>query len=318
MLAWAGLACVATFLALCWFSSSRLICPARRALQDYHREILESADAHGMRIERFSTGNAPCLMCEPVRAPGVAAKGRKIRDQLLAAGVQLAPWGEMHATLVLLHGHTGRKEDHLPVAERFCAAGFRCLLVDLPGHGDHPDAFASFGVHEAMLPQAVLREASVRFAFAETPCGLFGISQGGAIALQSAAMPEGKWFAVAGLSSFANLDDVVAAQARRLFGPLHSAAHSLVTGLVRLRAGYEPADVRPLDAISRLRIPVLVGHGDQDRFVTPDHAKRLYEAVNPSVKKQFLDVPGAGHHNILVTDAPVYATVARFFLQSLP
>src|SRR5207302_9521229 len=124
-------------------------------------------------------------------------KGNKLRSQLQAQGLSVPDWGEVKATLILLHGHSGRKEDHLPVAERLCAVGFRCILIDLPGHGDHPAPFATFGFREAALPGEVLREAARRFAFKPEPAGLFGISQGGAIALQSAARPDEEWFAVA-------------------------------------------------------------------------------------------------------------------------
>lgn len=307
----------ALFLALCWLSSSRLICPPRRALQDYHLEILAASARHAMRVEPFRAGGVPCLMCEPLSDQEEAAKGRKIREQLAAMGASLAPWGVVRATLVLLHGHTGRKEDHLPVAERLCAAGFRCLLVDLPGHGDHPAPFASFGVAEAALPQIVLQEAARLFEFQPAPCGLFGISQGGAIALQAAARPGNPWFAVAELSSFSSLDEVIGSHAKRLFGPAHPLARSVVRSLVRIRAGYDPVAVRPADSVASIACPVLIGHGDEDRFVTPDHAGRLYQAVTSGVRKQFLNVPGAGHHNILITDAPVYATIASFFLGAL-
>lgn len=308
---------VVAFGALTWLASSRLICPRRQVIQDYHREILDKPTDHGMRIEAFTVGEAPCLMCEPVAQPGAAIKGNKLRAQLQAAGVNLAPWGTIKATLVLLHGHNGCKEDHLPVAERFCAAGFRCLLVDLPGHGQHPSPFACFGIHESTLPREVLHAAARQFQFTPGPVGLFGISQGGAIVLQAAARGDESWFAVAELSSFASLDRVIGHQAREYFGFLAPVAKGVVAGLVHHRAGYVPAQVRPVEAASRLSIPVLIGHGDADAFVTPEQARELFQAV-PSTRKQFLNIPGAGHGNVLVTEAPVYATVSRFFLDALP
>jgi alpha-beta hydrolase superfamily lysophospholipase len=308
---------ITTFGVVTWLASSRLICPPRRTLQDYHHEILASPHERGLRIEAFTVGKAPCLLCEPVAQPGPAVKGNKLRTELKAAGVNLLPWGHIKATLVLLHGHTGCKEDHLPVAERFCAAGFRCLLVDLPGHGQHPEPFASFGVREASLPQEVLETAARQFQFQPAPAALFGISQGGAIVLQAAARDHAPWFAVAELSSFASLDQVVAQQSRGLFGLLAPLATSAVTRLVEQRAGYTPAQVRPLDAAARLSLPVLIGHGEADTFVTPDQARELYVAA-PSTKKQFLSIPSAGHSTVLITPAPVYATVSRFLLDALP
>jgi len=307
---------VIAFGALTWMASSRLICPPRRFLQDYHQDILVNAREHGMRVESFAVNGTPCLLCEPLVQPGSAVKGNKLRAELQAQGLPLAPWGEIKATLVLLHGHKGCKEDHLPVAERFCAVGFRCLLVDLPGHGQNPEPFASFGKRESSLPGEVLRAAAMQFKFDPSPAALFGISQGGAIVLQAAARPDEHWFAVAELSSFAALDQVIAQQAQTLFGPLSSMANVVVTTLVQQRAGYTPSEIRPVDAASKLTMPVLIGHGDADRFVTPDQALVLYAAV-PSTRKQFLNIPGSGHSNVLVTNAPVYATVSRFLLEAL-
>ena len=313
-----GTVIVVAFGMLTWLASSRLLCPARRPVQDYHREILGHAGEHGMRIEPFMAFSTPCLLCEPIANPGTALKGNKLRSEQQSVGLTLAPWGEIRATLVLLHGHGGCKEDHLPVAERFCAAGFRCLLPDLPGHGQHPARFASFGETETALPNEVLREAALKFHFQPAPAALFGISQGGAIALQAAAHPEGNWVAVAELSSFASLDRMVRSQAEQWFGPLASIANGTVAFLVRARAGYTPAKIRPIDAIAKLTIPVLVGHGDADQFVAPEQALLLYAAAAANPRRApFFNVPGAGHSNILITNAPVYASLSRFFLKAL-
>lgn len=310
------------FSTMCWLAASRLICPKRRTIQDYHREILDHAAAHGLQIRTFtlagddSVKDTPCLLCEPITAPGIATKGNTLRAQLTADGLSLRPWGEVIGTLVLLHGHNGCKEDHLPVAERLCAAGFRCILIDLPGHGANPRQFASFGFREAHLPSVALDQAAQQFHFVPQPVGLFGISQGGAIVLQAAAADPQRWKAVAELSSFAELDAVIANQAHSWFGPLQMPARAIVSRLVQWRAGYEPVSIRPIDTITKLNsMPVLIGHGDADTFVTPDHANRLFEAAS-SPAKQFLSITAADHHNVLITAQPVYATLAKFFLSA--
>ena len=312
----------AAFLTLTWMASSRLISPSRAAVHDHQREILDHPADHGLVIQAFTvrTGDdhdTPCLMCEPSKKPGTALKGNKVRQELLAQGVAVPLWGDIQATLVLLHGHSGRKENFLAVSERFCAAGFRCLMMDLPGHGDHPARFATFGVTEAKLPHEVLMAAAKRFSFPSKPAGLFGISQGGAIALQTAARGDETWFAIGELSGFASLDEVVDAQAQHWFGPLQGPAHDVVNWLVAQRAGFRPEQVRPLDAAALLKDqPVLIGHGDRDSFITCEQARRLFAAV-PSRRKEFLNIPDANHHDVLVTTAPVYATVSAFFLKAL-
>lgn len=121
-----------------------------------------------------------------------------------------------------MHGHFGRKENHLPVSERFCAIGFRCLLFDVPDHGEHPSPTTTFALNEAMLPRAVLESAAQRFGFDPRPAGLFvALSLGGAIALIAAVQERDADIhsVVAELSSFAILSQVIEHEARR-FGPL--------------------------------------------------------------------------------------------------
>ncbi len=305
-----------------WLGSSRLVCPQRRALQDYHREILAAPANYGLKIEAFTgTGQTPCLLVTPAAQPGEAKKSHILRDELEKRGLRLPPWGEINGTIVLLHGHAGRKEDHLPVCERFCAAGFRCLILDLPGQGDHPAPFGTFGVKEAPLVERIFDEASKRFAFMPAPAFLFGLSQGGAIALQTAARNPAKWQAVASLATFASLDRPVANTARNMTpacvrGASPVFALSVACG-TRLRAGFWPEDVRPVDAAAKLHMPVFIGHGELDTFIDIGQAREIFAAI-PASRKQFRVVPGADHHHVLSMGShALYADLCQFFLESL-
>lgn len=57
-----------------------------------------------------------------------------------AAGVAAPPLPGAHSrpadTIVFVHGFTQTGRSWLPIAEFFVRAGHRCVLVDLPGHGD--------------------------------------------------------------------------------------------------------------------------------------------------------------------------------------
>jgi pimeloyl-ACP methyl ester carboxylesterase len=305
-----------------WLASSAIICPNRRPIQDHQREILANPAAHGLVIREFATpqdggGPAPCLLCEPAAAPmsGEAKKGRILREQLAARGIVLRDWGQVSGTLVLLHGHKGRKEDFLPVAQRFCAAGLRCLCVDLPAQGENPLPYATFGKGEAKLAGAVLDQAQATFGFAKEPAALFGLSQGGAIAWQS--VEQGPWCAIASLAAFANLGDVIDAKAKTVFGPFHGIAFEVARTWCRVRANFDPVDVQPERAASRVtNLPVLIGHGVIDDFVPASHASRLFASC-PSPDKQLLMIEGGTHTNVFITPAPVYATMAEFYLRAM-
>jgi pimeloyl-ACP methyl ester carboxylesterase len=313
---------LAALVAVGWQGSGRLVSPARRALQDYHHDILGKPADHGLKIVPFTAaGTTPCLLVTASPAPGIATKSNILRDELARRGVRVPPWGAELGTVVLLYGHGGRKEDHLPICERFCAAGFRCLLLDLPGQGDHPAAVGSFGLHEAELVETVLADASRRFAFDPAPACLFGVSQGGAIALQTAARSPLKWKAVASVATFASLDRPVSKAAENLLpGPLRFcsplAAFSVGCG-TRLRAGFWPADVRPVDAAGKLNQPVFIGHGELDASIGIDQARAIFAAI-PGGRKKFRVVTGADHNHVLSKGShALYADLCHFFLAAV-
>jgi pimeloyl-ACP methyl ester carboxylesterase len=305
-----------------WYGSERLVSPQRRSLQDYHKDILGHPDRYGLRIQAF-TGpeQTPCLLVTPSPNPGDAVKSRILRDELARRGVSLPPWGTELGTVVLLYGHSGRKEDHLPICERFTAAGFRCLLMDIPGQGEHPASFGTFGVTEAALIGKVAADASVRFGFSSSPACLFGVSQGGAIALLTAAHDPPKWAAVASIATFSSLDRPVLATAREMVPedlhfccPLAAACVGCGT---RVRAGFWPADVRPVDAAATLNMPVFIAHGDRDGYIGIDQARDIFAAV-PGSRKTFRVVNGADHNNVLATGShALYADVCQFFLEAV-
>jgi pimeloyl-ACP methyl ester carboxylesterase len=204
---------------LIWWSSHQVASPTRRALMDYHLEYLANPESHGIRIEKFTASDGtPCLVCVPEGNPG--RRGTIIRTQLGERDVPLPPFGGIQGTLVLVHGRKGRKEDYLPIAERLCAAGFRCIIPDLPAHGDHPHDIATYGVREAALPARVLDEASMLFKFDPEPAGLIGMSMGGSVAMHAMSEPEAPWKALVIISSFDSFPTVIKNQATRYSGVL--------------------------------------------------------------------------------------------------
>lgn len=293
-----------------WHGSSHLLRPERRVLQDYHRQILDDPADFGLAIDRWTAAaGTPALIATPATSPGTARKSRELRR--LVPGVPR--WGELLGTVVLLHGHRGRKEDLLPVCERFCAAGFRCVVIDLPGHGEHPTPLATFGHEEVGL----LGEIRNTFP-SDHPCFLFGMSQGGAIALQTAAHQPDRWSGVISVAAFASLDEALVSSARDFHPAARPLAPMLATSVcvaTRLRAGFSPSTVRPIDAARSIDRPVMLVHGSADRFIPLDHARRLHGAL-PSPRKDLLVIHGAGHGRVLAADAAnTYAACARFMLE---
>jgi len=218
----------------------------------------------------------------------------------------------------MLHGHSGRKEDNLPIAERFCTAGFRCILVDLPGHGENRALHATFGKSECELMEEVADDLKTRLGTKTGPMGLFGISQGGAIALQTAARPGERWFAVVSAATFTSLDLPVAGAARRFSGPLASITAGACGLGIRCRGGFFPGEISPLHAASHLKIPAFIVHGMKDSFIPFAQGKAIYDAI-PHSRKTYLPIPDGNHNNVLAKGGnSMYADLCSFYLSSLP
>ena len=303
--------------ALSWWAGSDLAIPDRRPLQDYHREFLANPSSHGVALEAFVLEDGtPCLMCLPRADGGLGERGRRLRSQLAERGLALPAPGRVVGNVVLVHGRNGRKEDYLLIAERLCAAGFRCLIPDMPAHGDHPQRHAAYGLVEAGLPARVLKEAAGRWGFDPLPAGLLGLSMGGSIAVHAATEPASPWQALVVISSFDALEKVVEHQASRLLGnwvgPIWTQAAG---GVYRIRTGLNLTAIQPGQRAKQLSIPTLIAHGDRDRVVPMASGRRLYEAVPEVAGKQWLEIPSADHDNVLITDFPIYATVAEWFLR---
>lgn len=300
-----------------WWAGKEIASPSRRALQDYHREFLGNPAAHGVQMEAFVLADGtPCLIVVPDSSGKLGPRGVKLRQDMASRTVKLPAVGEIVGTLVLIHGRKGRKEDYLPVAERFCAAGFRCLVADLPGHGDHPGAVTRYGVAEAELPGQMVDYAAERYHFDKHLVGLMGVSMGGSVAVQAAAKDTTRWKALVVISSFDSLQPVILNQATGYLGSWLGgmwAADS--ANRFEERTGVPLLQVHPATQAALLTMPTLIAHGTADRIVPIDCGRRLFAALPAALEKKWVEIPGADHDNVLITDFPVYATVAEWMLK---
>ncbi len=304
---------------LIFWAGSEIASPTRRGLQDFHREFLSNPTSHGLVIDRFTASDGtPCLVCTPDPSGALGDRGNKIRQQLNARGLQLTPSGGTIGTLVLIHGRKGRKEDYLPIAERLCAAGFRCVIPDLPAHGDHPGAIATYGVREATLPARVLDEAARKFAFDPQPAGLLGMSMGGSVSVHATALPAAPWKALVVISSFDLFSKVIESQASRhigtTLGPIWAGGADLI---YHHKTGIHLADIQPARLAGTIHIPTLVAHGTADPVSELARGRSLYQSLPATTPKRWTEIPTASHDNVLITSYPIYAEIAEWMLENI-
>lgn len=290
-----------------WIAAGSLVSPQRREIQEYHRFFLDSPQANGITIDRatFLNGTVPTLIARRDTNRRPTEKGTTLLGQLAERGFAEISTEEK-GIIVLLHGRMGRKEDMLPIAARYCAAGFICLLPDLPAHGESSAQHVHYGTsqEERHLPSGILKEAKHRFSLPDLPAHLWGMSMGGSFAIHAAAATPDTWSSLTLLCTFDEMNHLIEKSIGRFSG--------IGKRMVKFRTGLDVDAIRPIDLAPSISLPTLIAHGDKDQLISIDRGKALHAAFPNAAP--FMTVPGANHNTILVTDAPVYATTAAHML----
>lgn len=300
----------------CWIAAEYLVMPPRRPLLEKNRTALAEVSAAGIAIREARTdGGVPFLVCEPVPLGRPGKRGSTLRHELLERGVDPGDYGKIVGTMVLLHGWGARKENLLRVAERFCAAGLRCVIPDLPGHGDNPVSRTGFGFgpNEATLAADVLDAAAAEFGFPAQPAVLWGMSMGGSYAIAAAAEQPSRWKAMVVVSSFDALAPVVREQARKELGPWAPALQPWLVLITRFRGGVWISDIMPARLVRRTDVPAMFVHGDLDTLIPIQAGRRLHDEAASPVKR-WVPVKNAAHGNVLGTPQQVFAEMAAWLL----
>lgn len=302
-----------------WLASSSLLHPKRSSVAPHLTSWLNSPDRHGMQISRetCAAGNLPCLLVAPHPSSALGERGKLIRRQLREQGYTFPETITPTGILLLLHGRNGRKENMLPIAERFTALGFYCVIPDLPAHGDSPLPNVHFGagLHDAKWINQTLADARAHFSAPDLPASIWGISMGGAFANAAVSAQPENWHRMIIIASFDQLPAVIDDQLSWMPRLIRISYRHALRKLLLFRGGVDMNTVRPDQWATTIPIPTLVIHGNQDRMIKPARGKALFNHyANPA--KHWLSIPDGHHQNILITNHPTYATMGRWLLDA--
>ena len=236
-------------------------------------------------------------------------------------GVKLAGrWYPLEAgretgrTVLLIHGFA-EASDALQ-AQRVAAlnrGGWNVAAIDMRGYGESAGALASFGGREAGDIGSWLDTLAEKIGpdFPLEPI-LWGRSMGAAIALRTAA-EDRRIKALILESPMVDLDEAMAVWFRKRRFPFPRLLARLVTRRAGRLAGVSLTRPRPIDAAAQVRCPVLIIHGSEDTLVPTQQARRLGDAFsNPP---RFIEVPGAGHTDVVAIGGDGLLEEVRAFLE---
>lgn len=213
---------------------------------------------------------------EPVsfEAPG----GPSLRGWLMAPKVLGAPM------VVCLHGFSMNRHEFEDIVPWLRDAGYGCLVFDFRGHGESGGDFTTVAAaNEVEDARAAISLVRDRFG-ADVPIAVYGISMGGAVAIQVTAT-DLALRAIVTDCAFAALPRVLDHAFEAWMNLPKSVFRRPVSMFARLFTGIRVEDVRPVDAAHAIAPrPFLLIHNTGDRFVDPDDANLISAAYGPGIE----------------------------------
>ncbi|HKW46791.1 MAG TPA: alpha/beta fold hydrolase [Gemmatimonadaceae bacterium] len=236
-----------------------------------------------------TVGNAPKTLGVAARTVNFPSRSGSVIRAWFAPGRSGA------GAVLLLHGMGGNRTSMLARASFLHRVGFTILAPDFQAHGESPGRHITFGELESYDA-----EAALAFLHQQAPgerIGIIGVSMGGAATLVgNKPLPAD---ALVLESVYPTFRDAVADRLHTWLGPfgfLGTAMTPLLIDLVAPRIGVDPARLRPIDAISEVRQPLLLIAGTEDPYTRLDESRALY--ARATSQKELWEVSGAGHEDL--------------------
>lgn len=202
------------------------------------------------------------------------------------------------------------------------AEGFASLLLEVRAHGQSEGDLISLGYHEVKDVQAAVDYLASQPELAQKPLIVFGLSLGGAVAINAAAhIPRlDGLIALSAYSAFSDafIDNMRAAGFPRFLLPLQ---RPLVNSYLGRRLGRKNLDLTPIKSITLLGDkPALLMHSREDSQVPFASFERLLKAAPAGTRSWVVEgdnhfiLPGEGF--LQPVDFPEYQAVLLKFLES--
>lgn len=211
-------------------------------------------------------------------------------------GVILKGWlvkakSDQIGNVIYIHGTYTNKAFGLKRAKFLSEAGYNVLLIDLRYHGESGGSFCTYGYLEKFDVSEWISFLLKRFP--EVPIALFGISLGGAVAIQTAGI-DNRICAIIAEGSFANFYDLIFDYQKSKFKLSSKFLVKKVLESVERTSGIKIDEISPIEYVKKISCPVLYIHGKNDETVKPWHSIVLHRYTSNG---EILLVEGAGHVN---------------------
>lgn len=215
---------------------------------------------------------------------------------------------------IQFHGYRGSGIRDFCAVHGICAEmGVNTLVVDQRAHGMSGGSTMTFGILERRDCLCWAKYVNARFG---SGCEIFlcGVSMGAATVLMASGLPLPE--NVAGVIADCPYS-TPGAIIRKVISDVRFPAMA-VYPFVALGAlvfgGFRVWEESAIHAVSRTKIPILLIHGSEDKYVPPEMSAAIYEKCGG---QRFLEIfPGAGHGGCCATDPMRYEKILRSFMDN--
>ncbi|QDU40778.1 Alpha/beta hydrolase family protein [Maioricimonas rarisocia] len=229
-------------------------------------------------------------------------------DDLSRNGISGPPAQRPQGRALILYcpGTTGHRGHRLKAIQQLTSLGCDVLIVDYRGYAENAGSPSERWM--ARDARRIWKYATDHLAVPAHRIVIYGESLGGGVATSLAADLCRQGTMPAGLilrSTFTSLVDVAAERF-----PWLPVRMCMVDRFDSRRR------------ISRIDCPLLIIHGTRDRLIPITHGRELFRAAPPrsfnGVPRRFVELPGAGHDNVMYAAPDRMREAHETFLDSLP
>ena len=225
----------------------------------------------------------------------------------------LFPPESNQGTVIFVHGHRDNRLNFINEAVMVHEQGYGVLVFDLRNAGTSEGDITTLGYYESQDVITAYEWLITQPDINPEQIILYGHSMGGV----SVAMALGELTSVSGAvldSTFISVEDNINDIVAQIL-PFTTPITEFIMWVMEREADVNFYDLRPVDVVDSVDIPLLVLHGSDDRLIPPNNGETLFDvADNPY---GFVVFDGAEHGGFYDLDPEFYESTLLGFLESV-
>lgn len=193
--------------------------------------------------------------------------------------------------------------------------GYNVIAVDQRAHGRSEGHVITFGIRERRDVLSWVEYANTRFG-ADTPIILSGVSMGAATVVMAATLPlPENVCCIFADCPYSTPRDIIRKVSDDIKIPA-AFSYPFIRIAARLLGGFNLEETSSLDGVKNTSIPILLLHGEDDRFVPCDMSREIHKNSNGCTT--LVTFPKAGHGLCYMIAPKEYEATCFTFLDNIP